>query len=64
LSQTIADRPRAEAGNVVMPWIGEYSDYQAFDGVCVPTYGEVRWETPDGPFKYWRGKIVSLTVCD
>jgi hypothetical protein len=57
--KTLADRPRAEAGNVVTPWIGQFTDYRTFDGVRVPSHGEVRWELPDGPFTYWRGTITS-----
>ena len=62
IAQTIAERPRLEAGNATTTWIGEYSDYQPFDRVRVPTRGEVRWELPDGPFVYWRGSITSLDL--
>lgn len=62
ISQTVAERPRIEAGNVVTPWIGDYRDYRPFDGVLVPTRGEVRWELPEGPFTYWRGTITSLEL--
>jgi hypothetical protein len=58
--QTIAQRPRLEAGGVVTPWIGEFRDYRSFDGIRVPARGEVRWELPDGPFIYWRGTITSF----
>jgi hypothetical protein len=61
--QTVAKRPRVEAGHMVAPWIGDYRDYRDFDGVRVPTHGEVRWELPEGPFTYWRGTITSLEVC-
>jgi hypothetical protein len=62
IAQTIADRPRSEAGDATTTWIGEYTDYQQLDRVRLPTRGEVRWELPDGPFVYWRGRITSLTL--
>ena len=62
IAQTIADRPRLEAGNATTTWIGEYADYQQFNGTRLPTRGEVRWELADGPFVYWRGTITSLDL--
>jgi hypothetical protein len=61
--QTVANRPCAEAGNVVVPWVGVYGDYEDFGGVRVPTRGEVRWDLPEGPFNYWRGTITAFEVC-
>lgn len=58
--QVRAERPRAEAGNAATPWVGLYSDYQDFDGVGIPSRGEVRWELPEGPFTYWRGTVTSV----
>jgi hypothetical protein len=60
IARTYAERPRAEAGNAVTPWIGEYGEYRTLGGVAVPTRAEVRWELPEGPFTYWRGRITSL----
>lgn len=60
--ETVAQRPRAEAGNAVTPWIGTYSDYALLGGVRVPTRAEVRWELPDGPFTYWRGTITAVEL--
>lgn len=60
IARTVAERPRAEAGNAPTPWIGEFSDYQHVGGTLVPARGEVRWELPGGPFTYWRGRITSL----
>jgi hypothetical protein len=62
IARTIADRPRLEAANATTRWIGEYADYQQLDGVRLPTRGEVRWQLPDGPFVYWRGRITSLDL--
>jgi hypothetical protein len=62
IAQTIAERPRLEAGNATTLWIGEYSDYRQFDRVRLPTRGEVRWKLPDGAFVYWRGTISSLDL--
>lgn len=62
IAQTIAERPRIEAGNATTTWIGQYADYQQLDRVRLPTRGEVRWELPEGPFVYWRGRITSLDL--
>jgi hypothetical protein len=64
IRQTVAERPRMEAGNAVTRWVGEYGDYREMGGVLVPTRGEVRWELPGSPFTYWRGTITSLEPCD
>jgi hypothetical protein len=63
IAQTIAQRPRLEAGNAITPWVGVYSDYQDLGGLRVPRRGEVRWELPEGPVTYWRGSITSLELC-
>jgi hypothetical protein len=62
IARTVAERPRAEAGNARTPWIGEFRDYAELGGVRVPTRGEVRWELPEGAFTYWRGTVTSLEV--
>jgi hypothetical protein len=62
IEQTVAERPRLEAGGALTPWIGVFGDYQELGGVRVPTRGEVRWELPDGPFSYWRGRVISLEI--
>jgi hypothetical protein len=60
ITQTVAARPRLEAGGEVTPWIGEYRDYTSFGGIRMPGRGEVRWELPEGPFTYWRGRITAV----
>jgi hypothetical protein len=64
IAQTIAERPRLEADNAITRWVGVYGDYQDFGGVRVPSRGEVSWELPEGPFRYWRGSITSLELSD
>jgi hypothetical protein len=59
ITQTVAARPRLEAGGEVTQWIGEYHDYASFGGIRMPGRGEVRWELPEGPFTYWRGTITA-----
>ncbi len=54
------DRPREVNGTFVeRPWTGTFDDWQRFGEVMVPTRAEVAWETPDGPFTYWRGRVTS-----
>ena len=43
------------------PWEGRFRDYRDFGGIRAPSRGRVWWETPDGPFEYWRGRIIGLT---
>lgn len=47
-------------GDVVQPWEGRFWDYRDFGDLRAPAKGEVHWETPDGPFVYWRGEIVTM----
>jgi hypothetical protein len=55
------DRPRSVGkGVVATPFVGEFSDYQTFGGVRVPSTAAVRWELKDGPFVYFRGRITSF----
>jgi len=42
------------------PWKGKFSDFKEFGGIRIPSKGEVCWETPDGPFVYWKGSITSI----
>jgi hypothetical protein len=64
IAQTFAERPRAESGNLAVPWVGEFHDYRKLGGALIPTRGEVRWELPEGPFTYWRGTITSFELRD
>jgi len=57
------DRPRQEGGRFVeRAWSGEFSEYQELGGVRVPGRADVRWELPDGPFTYFRGRITNLEL--
>ncbi len=40
------------------PWEGHFSDYKEFDGIKIPTKGEVGWHLPDGWWLFWKGEIV------
>ena len=54
---------RIRDGVGCQPWRGRFTDYQEIGGLRVPRRGSVLWETPTGPFEYWRGEITELTVC-
>ncbi|NCQ59617.1 MAG: hypothetical protein GW913_02985 [Myxococcales bacterium] len=43
-----------------VPWEGNFSAYETFGSLRMPTHGEVSWQRPTGSFTYWRGDIVSL----
>jgi uncharacterized protein DUF6544 len=56
-----ADRPRLDGKSVVeTKWSGAFGDYRTFGRVRIPTSAEVAWRLPDGPFKYWRGRVVAF----
>ena len=44
---------------VKYPWEGHFSNYQAFNGVKIPSEGEVGWYLPEGWWLFWKGKIVN-----
>ena len=57
------DRPRAVGRGVVpTPFSGGFTDYQHVGAVRLPTTAEVRWELPDGPFVYFRGRVTSYAA--
>lgn len=53
---------REREGFGCQPWVGHFEDYREIGGLRVPRRGRVKWETPAGPFEYWRGEIVSARV--
>jgi len=56
-----ADRPRLDGKAIVeTKWSGAFGDYRTFGRVRIPTSAEVAWLLPDGPFKYWRGRVVAF----
>ncbi|GAB6197185.1 DUF6920 family protein [Lysobacter xanthus] len=53
-----AARGRTVDGRVVpTPWEGRFGAYASFDGMAIPTEGEVAWRLPDRRLPYWRGRI-------
>jgi hypothetical protein len=56
-------RPRIVGKQVVdTPWSGVFGEYREFNGVRLPTTGEVAWLLSDGPFTYFRGRITGWSV--
>ena len=39
------------------PWDIRVWNYQSYQGMRVPTEGEVAWALPDGAYPYWRGRV-------
>ena len=56
------NRPRAVGKAVPTPFAGEFGAYELFDGIRLPTTAAVRWELPEGPFVYFRGRITSFAT--
>lgn len=58
-----ASRPRMVGKSLVeTPWSGTFGEYRMFDRVRVPTVAEAIWHLPEGPFTYWRGRIIEFRV--
>jgi hypothetical protein len=56
-------RPRMVGKEVVdTPWSGVFGEYREFNGVRLPTTGEVSWLLSDGPFTYFRGRVTGWSV--
>ena len=56
-------RPRMAGKQVVeTPWSGVFGEYREFNGVRLPTTGEVSWLLSDGPFTYFRGRVTGWSV--
>ena len=56
-------RPRMVGKQVVdTPWSGVFGEYREFNGVRLPTTGEVSWLLSDGPFTYFRGRVTGWSV--
>jgi len=45
------------------PWRGRFAEYRDFNGIRLPSFGEVGWETPEGPFPYWRATVTAAHWC-
>lgn len=45
---------------VATPWGGTFGGYEVVAETRIPTRAEVRWDLPEGPFVYWRGRVTSL----
>lgn len=55
---SVPDRKRkVDNGYVSTPWLGKFSNYKIYDGIMIPTFGEVSWLLPDGEFIYFQGEI-------
>jgi hypothetical protein len=58
-------RPRMVGKQVVdTPWSGVFGEYREFNGIRLPTIGEVSWLLPDGPFTYFRGRVTGWSAHD
>jgi hypothetical protein len=63
LGAAASSRPRQVGKTVVdTAWSGVFGEYRTFDGLRVLTVAEVTWHLPEGPFTYWRGRVVEFRV--
>jgi hypothetical protein len=49
-----------DGGFELWPWTGQWRDYEARQGLVVPTAGEVAWNLPEGNLTYWRGRVEEI----
>ncbi len=58
-----ADARGATSGEdvVMLPWEGNWSNYQERSDMTVPLTGEVAWMRPEGRKPYFRGTVTSLS---
>ncbi|MFW6023614.1 MAG: DUF6544 family protein [Myxococcota bacterium] len=63
ITEASASRPFEQGRRIVRtPWAGRFSRYRRLGGIRIPTYAEVRWELPQGPYPYFRGELRSFEV--
>ena len=56
-----AQRPLGGGKNAKLtPWFGVSSEWRKFQGIEVPTRGEVGWQLPAGSYTYYRWQILDL----
>ena len=58
-----AERPLGGGKNAkLMPWFGASSEWRTFEGIEVPTRGEVGWQLPADTFIYYRWEILDVEL--
>ena len=58
-----AERPLGGGDQAkVRPWFGVNSEWRGFEGIEVPTRGEVGWQLPAGTFVYYRWEILGVEL--
>jgi hypothetical protein len=56
-----AERPLGGGKDAKLtPWFGASSEWRTFEGIEVPTRGEVGWQLPSGTFIYYRWAILDV----
>jgi len=44
------------------PWFASCSEWRSFEGIEVPSRGEVGWDLPGGPFIYYRWEVLDVQL--
>jgi len=58
-----SSRPRMAGKSFVeTPWSGIFGEYKLMDGLRVPTTAEAMWHLSEGPFLYWRCRVIEFRV--
>jgi hypothetical protein len=54
-------RGRSVGGRIVpTPWQGRFDEYRVFNGMLLPSAGEVAWILDEDEKTYWRGRVTSI----
>ncbi len=57
------NRPRAVKGGAVpTPWEGRFWNPQRIGQRLLPSEAEVAWILPEGPFVYWKGRLLDYKI--
>lgn len=57
----LADRYGDFEGQYILkPWLITMSEYQEFDGIKIPTEGEVTWKLEEGDFTWYRFRVKEI----
>jgi hypothetical protein len=56
-------RPRMDGKSLVeTAWSGNYGEFRILNGISIPTQAGATWHLPEGPFTYWRVRILDFRL--
>lgn len=59
----VPDREKGDGKEIeLLPWYGEFSQYEERAGIVIPTKGQVSWMLDSGKFTYFKGQITGYQL--